>query len=80
MSLQTIIILILLVSIIGSVIWFFNAKRTMNLSHNENISSLEGAIANNRDQIDFRKYHLNKYDLLKFNLQEALVVQPGIEL
>ncbi len=80
MYLQVVIILILLVSIIGSVIWFFNEKRTMNLVHNENISALERAISDNRGQIDFRKYNFNKYDLLKYNLKDALVVQPEIEL
>ena len=80
MYLQTAFILVLLLSIIGLVIWFFNKTRTIGLVHRENISALESAIANNNDQINFRKYNLNKYDLLRYNLQDALVGQPKIEL
>ena len=80
MAFQIIIILVLLFSISGLVIWFLNEKRTMNLLHNESISVLERAISHNRSQIDFRKYHLSNYDFLKYNLQDALIIQPKIFL
>lgn len=80
MFLQIAITLVLLSSIIGLAVWFFNERKTMNFVHSKTISALESAIFNNGTQIDFRKNNLNNYDLLRYNLQEALVVQPQIEI
>ncbi len=80
MLFQIIIILALVLSTGGLVYWFLNKKRIMDLLHSENISVLERAMTLHRSQIDFRKYNLNNYDFLKYNLQDTLVVQPKILL
>ena len=58
---------------------FFKTKKTMYRIHNQNILDLESNISKNRFQINFRNDSLNKYDFLKFNLNEALVVQFEIQ-
>ncbi len=80
MFFQFVILLVLLISISGIVIWFLKRNREMNLHHNENVSVLRRGISQNRNQIDFRKYHLSNYDFLKYNLQDALIIQPKIIL
>ncbi len=80
MFLQIAIALVLLSSIIGLAVWFFNERKTINFVHNETILALERAMSNSCTQIEFRKNNLNNYDLLRYNLQEALVVQPQIEI
>ena len=80
MSIQYIIILFLLFSIGGLLIWFLSIKKAMNLLHNENMAALKSDISQNRDQIEFRKNNLCKYDFLKYNLLDALIVQPNVFL
>jgi hypothetical protein len=74
------ILLVLLLTIIGIVVWFFNAKKSLGQAHSQNVAMLESAIYNNRNQLNFRTLHLNRYDFLKYNLDEVLVVQSDIEL
>jgi hypothetical protein len=80
MYLQLCFTLVLLFLVSGLIIWFLNEKRIMSLVHTENISVLESAISKNLGQIDYRKHTINKYDLLRYNLQDALISQPEIEL
>lgn len=79
MYLQIAITLILLCSIVGLLAWYFMGKKALLHIHNQKISSLEQAISQNHFQINFRNSNLNNYDFLKFNLNEALVVQPEIK-
>lgn len=80
MYLQIAIALVMLLSLIGLVVWFFNVNNSMGRLHKQNISILESAIYNNRNQINFRNSKLNRYDFLKYNLDEALAVQPEIQI
>lgn len=61
-------------------IWFFRVKNRMKTIHKQTISSLENAISNNHFQINKRNSNLNKYDFLKHNLDEALIMQRDIQL
>jgi hypothetical protein len=79
MFLQIAITIILLSSIIGLLVWFFQGRRAISQIHNEKVSALETAISTNRFQINFRNSNLNNYDFLKLNLNEALIVQPEIQ-
>ncbi|MCG2418515.1 hypothetical protein K8089_05725 [Aequorivita sp. F47161] len=80
MYLQVAILLFLMLIVIGLVVWFYNAKRAMGQVHNQNVAMLESAIYNNCKQLKFRTLQLNRYDFLKYNLDEALVVQSDINL
>lgn len=75
---QIVILIVLLFSIIGIAIWFSNEKQAIGRIHSETISKLESAIRHNHSQISFRNSHLNHYDFLKYNLDEALVRQLEI--
>lgn len=79
MFLQIAILLILISSISGLMVWFFKERKSIFQSHNQSISALETAISNNRYQINFRNANLQNYDFLKFNLNDALIIQPEIQ-
>ena len=50
----------------------------MGKVHRQTISALESAISMNRFQMDNRNLKLNLYNFQKYNIQEALFVQPEI--
>lgn len=79
MYLQIAITLFLLLSVMVLFLWFFKRKNTMFRIHNQNILDLEDSISRNRFQINFRNSSLNRYDFLKYNLNEALAVQLEIQ-
>lgn len=79
MFLQIAILLILLSSASGFMVWFFKERKSISQSHNQSISELETSIFNNRNQINFRNANLQNYDFLKFNLNDALIIQPEIQ-
>ncbi|WP_310991363.1 hypothetical protein [Aequorivita marina] len=75
MIFQIIILLGLLFSISGILFWYWSEKNKMKRFHYETVVALNQSISRNRNQIDFRILHLNRYDFLKYNLNEALVTQ-----
>ena len=79
MFLQIAITLFFFIAIIGIFVWFFQRKGAISQIHNENVSALETAISTNKFQINIRNSNLNNYDFLKFNLNDALIVQPEIQ-
>ncbi len=80
MNIQIVIAILLLLLIIGIVLWFYKNNKTIEQLHAQTISELERNIFTNRSQINFRNTHLNKYNFLNYNLQEALVIQREIKL
>lgn len=80
MYLQITITLFLLLSVMALFLLFFKKKNAMFRIHNQNILDLESAICNNRNQINYRNSNLNRYNFLKYNLNEALLVQHEIKI
>ncbi len=80
MFLQTVITIVLLLSIVGIAIWFYNRRNEIERIHRQTISELERAISTNGNQIRYRNSNLNGYDFQRYNLDEALVVQSDIEI
>lgn len=78
MSPQIVVILLILAILIGMVVWYFTGKNELVRIHNRNILKLENAIFNNRNQLNFRNSNLSRYDFQKYNLDDALVIQPEI--
>lgn len=79
MFLQIAILLILLSSASGLMVWFYKERKSISRNHHQNNSELETAIFTNRYQINFRNANLQNYDFLKFNLNDALIIQPEIQ-
>ncbi len=77
---QIVILIVPLLSIIGIGFWFSKEKHTIDHIHRETTAKLESAICLHRRQMDFRNSHLNHYDFLEYNLDEALVRQPEIDI
>tara|TARA_B100000949_G_scaffold97179_1_gene86755 strand:- start:5938 stop:6180 length:243 start_codon:yes stop_codon:yes gene_type:complete len=80
MILQLIFTIVILFSVLGMLIWAYSKNMALSRAHAQNISALESAIAINYGQVNFRKLHLNNYQFMQYNLQEALVVQSEIKL
>ncbi|WP_114491988.1 hypothetical protein [Candidatus Ulvibacter alkanivorans] len=68
------------VLLISLLLVFFFARSYSNMlrQHRVRIRSLSNSVALERSQINFRENRLNQYDFLRYNLNEALVVQPEI--
>lgn len=70
--------IVLILSIIGIALWFYNENNAIGRLHEQTISELERAIYKNRNQIRLRNSYLGRYNFLKYNLGEALVIQSEI--
>lgn len=79
MFLHIAILLILISSTSGLMVWFLKERKLISENHHQNISALETAISNNLYQIKYRNANLQNYDFLKFNLNDALIIQPEIQ-
>lgn len=77
---QFVIVLIFVSLLIGIVFWYFNQKKVLDQVHNQNVLSLEKKISKNTFQINFRETNLNKYDFLKYNLSEVMILQLKIRI
>ena len=71
-----------LVFSIGLLLWliFKNKNQKMQGIYAEKITQLNTQLEINKKQIHIRSSGLNRYDFLKYNLLEALVVQSEIRL
>ncbi len=59
---------------------FRKNNRELQSDFSEKVARLEDRIQLNEGQITIRDKGLNRYDFLKYNLGEALVVQPEIKI
>ncbi len=73
---------IIAIFVIGSLLnfWFFQKKRKLESVHNKYVEKLENFILLHKNQITYREKGFNRYHFLKYNLDDALVVQPEIVL
>ncbi|MDC8001073.1 hypothetical protein POV26_08495 [Aequorivita todarodis] len=78
MFVQFAIAAMLFSAIIGITVWFFNRKIVLAKTHDQTIVALERAISTATFQINNRNQNLNRYDFQRYNLEEALMVQPEI--
>lgn len=80
MSAQAIIIALVLVLWILVVIFFKKRNRAIQELHLQTVLILNDNIQQHKCQIKQRQKGLMRYDLLRHNLNEALVVQTEIEI
>jgi hypothetical protein len=75
-------ITLVLVFSIGMFLWlvFRNTNRKIQAVYAEELTDLNTRLEINKEQINTRSIGLSRYDFLKYNLLEALVVQPEIRL
>jgi hypothetical protein len=78
MYLQIAITLFLLGSVAALFILVYKSNKRLVIVHEHTISELESCISRNTFQIKSRTNNLNKYDFLKYNLNEALVAQMEV--
>ena len=80
MFLDFAIVWILLSIIAVLMVWNFRDRKLQSQIHLHNIATIEAAISSNLYQLNFRSSNLQKYDFLRNNLSETLIVQPEIHL
>ena len=60
------------------VLIFFFSNNKLKWGHNKNMLDLLEAITMNENQIQKRNNNLDRYDLLKYNIDESLISQEEI--
>lgn len=81
MPLDQLVIIVTVISIsIGIWLYFFLKNKQIEQLHMERVLNLSEEFATNKLQISIRKKSLNRYNFLNYNLSEALVVQPEINI
>lgn len=76
---QTIIIVLLIICLCGISCFFFIDKMKQKKIHKMKIAALSQEFTIHSDQIRFRRKNLDCYNFLKFNLNDALIIQPEIQ-
>ena len=77
---QLVIILIIISISIGIWLYFFLKNKQVNQLHAQRLLNLGDELAANKLQILIRKNGLDRYNFLKYNLSEALIIQPDINI
>lgn len=80
MGFQIILLIVFAILSSGIMIWYYKTKNALAAQHFSKTSNLKSAIATHQKQIACRNSNLNNYDFLKYNLNEALVIQADIKL
>ncbi|PKA82411.1 hypothetical protein ATE92_0540 [Ulvibacter sp. MAR_2010_11] len=60
--------------------YFFQKNKKITTLHLQHIRALEHEVTQHQKHIKFRSNGLDTYHFLKYNLEEALVVQPDIKI
>ena len=72
---------ILFISInIVLILYFFRKKKVLEKSHHQQILKFQQQLFLQKAQLNFRKNGLQKYNFMKYNLNESLLVQSEINL
>ena len=77
---QLVIVLIIISTSIGMWLYFFLKNKQVNQLHEQHLLILGEEIVTNKLQILIRKKGLDRYNFLKYNLSEALIIQPEINI
>lgn len=80
MGFQIILLIVFVILSSGLMFWYYKTKNALVAQHFSKTSNLKTAIAIHQKQIAYRTSSLNKYDFVKYNLNEALVIQADIKL
>jgi len=77
---QVIPLLIALVVFVSVRLYFHFKNRKIKEAHLNYVNVLIDSISIQKKQIDFRNNSFKKYNFLKFNLEDSLIIQPEIQL
>lgn len=80
MSLQIIFLAVFCISFGIIVIHIFKINYKLRENHIAIVNDLLALSQTNQDQIYFRNQNLGCYNFLKYNLEDALIVQNNIQL
>ena len=79
MTLYYLLALVVII-LVGIVMVFHKKNKHLKKEHRFKTDGLKLDLAMHDTQIQFRQTSLNSYDFLRYNLSEALVVQPRIKI
>ncbi|MCW5520016.1 hypothetical protein J1N09_09215 [Aureitalea sp. L0-47] len=78
---MTDIIVCVFICIVAAVLLLhYRNVRRITTEHNNEMTYMNNEYEKNRSQMVKRESGLNGYDFLKYNLQQSLIVQPGISI
>jgi len=80
MLVQTFIVLVIVCLAGGFFLYFQNKNQKSVKAHLQQLNLLEQHIYTNKNQISIRNKGLQQYNFLKYNLNEALIVQKEISI
>ncbi|PHQ28323.1 hypothetical protein [Leeuwenhoekiella nanhaiensis] len=75
---EALIVAAVLLLLLLMLLYFQRLKRKDQKAAEMRLSHLNENVQRNRDQLIKRKQYLNTYNLLAYNLNEALIIQPEI--
>ena len=75
---EALIVAAVLLLLLLMLLYFQRLKRKDQKAAEMRLHFLDENIQRNRDQLINRKQYLNTYNLLAYNLNEALIIQPEI--
>ncbi|MEP2935915.1 MAG: hypothetical protein ABJM06_14110 [Gilvibacter sp.] len=70
----------LLLIVLSILLVFRHKNKKIKQAHSIKTAGLDMALSLHKTQLQFRQKSLNRYDFLRYNLEEALVVQPEIKM
>lgn len=75
-------LLLAAIVLILALIWllFYRKNKRLTAVHRDQTDSLKIEVSLHQSQIEFRQESLNRYDFLRYNIKEALIVQQEIKL
>jgi len=80
MSLQIIFLAVFCISFGIIVIHILRINNTLRENHIAIVNDLLALSQRNQDQIYLREQNLRRYNFLKYNLEDALIVQNNIQI
>lgn len=79
-EINVIIGLVFIMLFLAVIFLFIVENKKMQLHHKKTLIGMKKAITIQHGQMNFRNDNLQKYNFLKYNLKEALVVQKEIKI
>ena len=80
MTIVYLIIILFTLVLLGVLVFFYSEGEKLKKQHLQNKNSLIKQLAICSEQIVKRNNGLNRYDFLKYNLSEALIIQSELNI
>ena len=80
MTIEYLIIVLFTLVLLGVLVFFYSESEKLKKQHLQNKTGIIKQLAICSEQIVKRNNGLNRYDFLKYNLSEALIIQSELNI